>query len=149
MKLTHIAAMGVVTAVAAGVSIAPAAATPGEGDVVRTDLGKGTTSAPIWVVTAGQPTTLHVQGLVLKPGAGSGWHTHPGPEQSVINDGAVVVRSAGNCAPAVYTAGQMVVIPGGVAHQVTNEGADDADVVVTYTLPADAPVRGDAPAECP
>jgi len=149
MKLTHIVAVGATTAVAAVVLAGPAAATPAEGDVVRTDLGKGTTTAPIWIVTAGQPTTLHVQGLLLKPGAGSGWHTHPGPEQSVINGGEVVVRSAGNCAPTVYTAGQMVVIPGGVAHQVTNEGVVDADVVVTYTLPADAPMRGDAPAECP
>ncbi len=149
MKLTHAIAVGAMSAAAAGMVAASAAATPAEGDVVRTDLGKGTTTTPIWVVTAGQPTTLHVQRLLLKPGAGSGWHTHPGPEQSVINEGAVVVRSAGSCAPAVYTAGQMVVIPGGVAHQVTNEGADDADVVVTYTLPADAPVRGDASAECP
>nr|WP_309227740.1 MULTISPECIES: cupin domain-containing protein [unclassified Mycolicibacterium] len=139
--------VGVVAATC--LSSAPAAATPAEGDVVRTDLGKGTTTTPVWVVTAGQPTTLYVQSLLLKPGASSGWHTHPGPEQSVINGGAVVVRSAGNCAPAVYTAGQMVVIPGGVAHQVANEGVHDADVVVTYTLPVEAALRDDAPALCP
>ncbi|WP_166908408.1 cupin domain-containing protein [Mycobacterium sp. DL440] len=149
MKRIHAVVVGAMATVAAGSFAGPAAATPAEGDVVRTDLGKGTTTAPIWVVTAGQPTTLHVQSLLLKPGARSGWHTHPGPEQSVINDGAVVVRSAGDCAPAVYTAGQLVVIPAGVAHQVTNEGADDADVVVTYTLPADAPVRDDSPDQCP
>ncbi|MEV0669037.1 cupin domain-containing protein [Mycobacterium sp. NPDC050441] len=149
MKRIHAVVVGAVVTVVAGSFAGPAAATPAEGDVVRTDLGKGTTTAPIWVVTAGQPTTLHVQSLLLKPGAGSGWHTHPGPEQSVINDGTVVVRSAGNCVPAVYSAGQMVVIPGGVAHQVTNEGTGEADVVVTYTLPADAPVRDDAPAQCP
>ncbi|MCV7387828.1 cupin domain-containing protein [Mycobacterium porcinum] len=131
------------------VSAASAAATPAEGDVVRTDLGQGTTTAPIWVVTAGQPTTLHVQGLLLKPGAGSGWHSHPGWEQSVINHGAVVVQTAADCTPVEYAAGQAVIIPAGVAHRVTNEGAVDADVVVTYTLPADAPVRDDAPAVCP
>ncbi len=148
MKVTRAIAVGAMAPFAAGMLATQAAATPAEGDAVRTDLGKGTTTAPIWVVTAGQPTTLHVQSLLLKPGAGSGWHTHPGPEQSVINEGAVTVRSAGDCAPAVYSAGQMVVIPAGVAHQVSNEGAADADVVVTYTLPADAPVRDDASAQC-
>ncbi|MDH6198514.1 quercetin dioxygenase-like cupin family protein [Mycobacterium frederiksbergense] len=146
MKRIHAALVGV--AAAACLPIAPAAATPAEGDVVRTDLAQGTTTAPIWVVTAGQPTTLHVQSLVLKPGARSGWHAHPGPEQSVINSGAVILRTATNCTPVVFTAGQVVVIPGGVAHEVANDGADDAEVVVTYTLPADVPVRDDAPAGC-
>lgn len=144
----HAVVVGVLTLFVAGALSAPASATPAEGDVVRTDLGKGTTTAPIWVVTAGQPTTLHVQGLLLKPGAGSGWHSHPGWEQSVINEGAVVVQTAADCAPVEYTAGQAVVIPAGVAHRVTNEGSADADIVVTYTLPADAPVRDDAVAVC-
>ncbi|CDP86027.1 MULTISPECIES: cupin domain-containing protein [Mycolicibacterium] len=149
MKSIHALVVGAVATVAAGVFVAPAAATPAEGDVVRTDLGQGTTTAPIWVVTAGQPITLHVQGLLLKPGAASGWHSHPGWEQSVINQGAVVVQTAANCAPVEYAAGQAVVIPAGVAHRVSNEGGVDADVVVTYTLPADAPVRDDTPAACP
>nr|WP_235625469.1 cupin domain-containing protein [Mycolicibacterium neworleansense] len=144
----HAVAGGALTLFTAGVLAAPASATPAEGDVVRTDLGKGTTTAPIWVVTTGQPTTLHVQSLLLKPGAGSGWHSHPGWEQSVINEGAVVVQTAADCTPVEYTAGQAVVIPAGVPHRVTNDGEADADVVVTYTLPADAPVRDDAPALC-
>lgn len=147
MKRIYAVVVGAVTAMS--VSAAPAAATPAEGDVVRTDLGQGTTTAPIWVVTAGQPTTLHVQGLLLKPGAGSGWHSHPGWEQSVVNEGAVVVQTAADCTPVEYAAGQAVIIPAGVAHRVTNEGTVNADVVVTYTLPADAPVRDDAPAVCP
>ncbi|MFV8054434.1 cupin domain-containing protein [Mycobacterium sp. 48b] len=146
MNRIYAVAVGVIAAFA---SAAPAVATPAEGDVVRTDLGKGTTTAPIWVVTTGQPTTLHVQGLLLKPGAASGWHSHPGWEQSVINEGAVVVQTAADCVPVEYTAGQAVVIPAGVPHRVTNEGSAVADVVVTYTLPADVPVRDDAPALCP
>lgn len=148
MKRIHVVVMVAVATLIPCVLAGPAAATPAEGDVVRTDLGKGTTTAPIWIVTAGQPTTLHVQRLLLKPGAGSGWHTHPGPEQSVINDGTVVVQTAAYCAPVEYTAGQAVVIPAGIPHRVTNEGAVEADVVVTYTLPADAPVRDDSPAQC-
>ncbi|MGV0811153.1 cupin domain-containing protein [Mycolicibacterium boenickei] len=147
--MNRIRAVLVGVVIATCLPAAPAAATPAEGDVVRTDLGKGTTTAPIWVVTAGQPTTLYVQSLLLKPGAGSGWHSHPGPEQSVINEGAVVLQTATNCAPATYAAGEVVVIPAGVVHKVANEGTVDADVVVTYTLPAEAPVRDDAPAMCP
>lgn len=134
---------------AACLSTAPAAATPAEGEVERTDLGKGTTTTPIWVVTAGQPTTLYVQSLRLKPGSSSGWHSHPGPEQSVINEGAVVLQTATNCGPVTYAAGEVVVIPAGVVHKVDNDAAEDADVVVTYTLPAEAPVREDRPAACP
>lgn len=147
MNRIYAAAVGAITSMC--MSAAPSFATPAEGDVVRTDLGQGTTTAPIWVVTTGQPTTLHVQSLLLKPEADSGWHSHPGWEQSVLNEGAVVVQTAANCVPVEYVAGQAVVIPAGVAHRVSNEGAVDADVVVTYTLPAGAPVRDDAPVACP
>ncbi len=109
--------------------------------------GKGTTTAPIWVVTAGQPTTLHVQGLLLKPGAGSGWHAHSGSgtvgDQRGCGGGANRGRL---CARGVHARARRCVVPAGVPHRVTNEGSTDADVVVTYTLPADAPVRDDAPA---
>ncbi|BBX32170.1 cupin [Mycolicibacterium mageritense] len=148
MKRMHAGAVGAMTLFAAGLLSASAGATPAEGDVERTDLAKGTTTSPIWIVTAGQPTTFYVQNLVLKPGARSGWHAHPGPEQSVITRGAVVLRTAANCAPVVYTEGQAVFILGGIAHEVVNEGTADAEVVVTYTLPADAAPREDAPAIC-
>src|SRR6478735_8294388 len=126
-----------------------ASATPAEGDVQRTDLAKGTTDTPISIVTNGEETAFYVQSLVLKPGASSGWHTHPGPEQSVITTGTVFVQTSANCIPVAYSAGQTVFLPGGVSHVVKNAGPEDADVVVTYTLPADRMVRDDAPAACP
>lgn len=125
-----------------------ASATPAEGDVQRTDLAKGTSNTPVSIVTTGEQTTFYVQSLVLKPGASSGWHAHPGPEQSVITEGSVVVTAA-DCIPVTYSAGQTVFLPAGVPHVVANRGAVDADVVVTYTLPADRMVRDDAPAVCP
>ena len=127
----------------------PAAATPAEGDVQRTDLAKGTTDTPISIVTNGEETAFYVQSLVLRPGASSGWHAHPGPEQSVITEGTVFVQTAANCIPVEYTAGQTVFLPAGTPHVVANRGPGDADVVVTYTLPADRAVRDDAPAACP
>ena len=126
-----------------------AGGTPAQGDVQRTDLAEGTTDAPIAIVAVGQPTTLYVQNIVLGPAASSGWHTHPGPEYSVINDGTMHVRTASDCAPTAFGAGQAVFIPAGVPHVVFNETAQHAEAVVTYTLPADRPVRDDAPAACP
>ena len=57
--------------------------------------------------------TLLVQGLRLGPGASSGWHTHPGPEVSVITIGTVVLQTAAECVPVNYGAGQAVFIPAG------------------------------------
>jgi quercetin dioxygenase-like cupin family protein len=149
MTTRRICLIAIAGAVGLGLGNATATATPGEGDVVRTDLAKGETAAPISIVTeAGQPTTLLVQSLVLKPGAHSGWHTHPGPEYSVITEGAVVLRTAQQCSGTSYAHGQVVFIPAGVPHRVDNQGAVDASVVVNYTLPADAPVRIDAPDVC-
>jgi quercetin dioxygenase-like cupin family protein len=145
---------GVFTVVVAGVvglgvSSASAVATPAEGEVVRTDVAKGTTEAPITIVTeGGVPTTLLVQNLVLKSGAHSGWHTHPGPEYSVITGGAVALQTEQHCDTTSYAAGQAVFIPAGVPHRVANDGVVDASVVVNYTLPADAPVRADSPDVC-
>ena len=81
--------------------------------------------------------------------ASSGWHTHPGPEYSVVNKGTVQLRTAGNCVPAAFVSGQAIFIPAGVPHVVFNAAVEDAEAVVTYTLPADRPIRDDAPAACP
>lgn len=132
-----------------GLSTAPASATPPEGDVERTDLAEGTSSTPIHIVTDGTPTTLSVQSLTLHPGAGSGWHSHPGPEHSAITQGSVRVQTATDCAGTDFGAGQALFIPAGVVHRVTNVGPVPAIAVTTYTLPADADPRLDAAEGCP
>ena len=50
MRATHSACIAVAIALAAGITASPAAATPPEGEVERTDLAKGTTDAPIAIV---------------------------------------------------------------------------------------------------
>jgi quercetin dioxygenase-like cupin family protein len=125
-----------------------AAATPAEGDVERTDLAGGTTSEPVLIDTTG-PTTLYIQELLLHPPSSSGWHTHPGPEHTVITGGTVSIQTAQQCASTPYLAGQAIFIPAGVPHIVRNDSPHDANAVVTYTLPADVPVRADAPPACP
>ncbi|WP_197376717.1 cupin domain-containing protein [Mycolicibacterium baixiangningiae] len=138
-----------VALIGVGVLPASAVATPPEGDVVRTDLAKGTTNSAVSITTpAGQQTTLLVQQLQMRPGASSGWHTHPGPEYSVITGGTVRLQTAADCAVVPYGAGQSVFIPAGLAHRVANGAPHDAGVVATYTVPAGAPVRGDSPDAC-
>ena len=147
--MKHAVTVATVTAVLAALTPATVGATPPAGDVERTDLAQGTTDVPVVIVSVGHPTTLYVQELELNGPAASGWHTHPGPEHTVITEGTVTVQSAPDCVPIVYPAGRSVFIPAGVPHIVRNEGPGDADAVVTYTLPADRPVRDDAPAACP
>ncbi|MGA9375110.1 MAG: cupin domain-containing protein [Mycobacterium sp.] len=134
--------------VTAMLTAAPATATPVEGDVERTDLATGTNSGPVIIASEG-PTTLYVQELVLDPPSSSGWHTHPGAENTVITGGTVSVQTAQQCAPTAYLAGQSVFIPAGVPHIVRNDSPHDANAVVTYTVPAHLAVRDDAPAACP
>jgi quercetin dioxygenase-like cupin family protein len=52
----------------------------------------GTTDAPIAIVAVGQETTFYLQNLVLNPASSSGWHTHSGPECTVIKKGTVYVQ---------------------------------------------------------
>jgi quercetin dioxygenase-like cupin family protein len=148
MKRKHVLAAGAAI-VLAGISAGSAAATPAEGEIVRTEIAKGTTDAPIAIVAVGQETTFYVQELLLKPASSSGWHTHSGPEYTVIKEGTVEIQQAPGCAPVAYSAGDAVFIQAGVPHVVSNRGPNDAEAVVTYTLPAGSATRDDAPAACP
>ncbi|MET0703362.1 MAG: cupin domain-containing protein [Mycobacterium sp.] len=132
----------------AAVSAGSADATPADGDVVRTDVAKGVTDAPVAINTGGEETAFYVQNLLLRPTASSGWHTHPGPEFSVVTTGTVELQTGADCALTRYGQGQAVFIPAGVPHRVANSSAGDAEVVVTYTVPVDAAVRGDSPDVC-
>jgi quercetin dioxygenase-like cupin family protein len=109
----------IVSIVAAAIGIAfivsgTAAATPSEGDSERTELAKGNTNTPISIVTNGEETAFYVMNVVLQPGASSGWHTHSGPEQSVVTKGTVFLQTATNCVATAFTAGQTVFVPAGV-----------------------------------
>ncbi|MBB3605562.1 quercetin dioxygenase-like cupin family protein [Mycolicibacterium sp. BK556] len=147
MTVRGLTVAGIAATLCAALSAPAAGATPPDGDATRTDLAKGVTETPVSITTDG-PTTLIVQSLALQPGASSGWHTHPGSELSVITGGAVALQTATACGPVTYGAGQAVFIPAGVPHRVANQSGSEAQVVLTYTLPVDAPVRGDAPDAC-
>jgi len=140
---------GAAIVVVAGVQPGSAAATPAEGEIVRTEIAKGTTAAPVAIVAAGQVTAFYIQNLILKPGSSSGWHTHPGPEYSIVKRGTVYLQQAPGCEPVAYNEGDAVFIQTGTPHVVTNRGPADAEAIVTYTLPADHALRDDASAACP
>ena len=91
MKRAYITA-GAAIVVVAAVQPGSAAATPAEGEIVRTEIAKGTTVAPVAIVAAGQETAFYIQNLLLKPASSSGWHTHPGPEYSVVKKGTVYLH---------------------------------------------------------
>ena len=71
MKRKHVLVACAAIALA-GVSAGSATATPAEGEIVRTEIAKGTTDAPIAIVSVGQETTFYVQELLLKPPSSSG-----------------------------------------------------------------------------
>jgi hypothetical protein len=66
-----------------------AAATPPEGEIVRTEVAKGTTDAPIAIVVVGQDTTFYVQ----KPGVEAGVQQR------------VACAAGARCQPVAYNAG--------------------------------------------
>lgn len=100
---------------------------------------------------------LYVQKNDLRPGATSGWHTHPGPSLIIVTKGTVTVYEGDDpaCTPRQYSASQQgtgfVDIGGGATHVIRNEGADDAQTIVVQVIPAGADRREDAPApeNCP
>ncbi|WP_068280025.1 cupin domain-containing protein [Aldersonia kunmingensis] len=132
-----VAAAAVALAVAAPAGLA--SATPPEGSTNRTELA---------ILPVG-PSSVVLQRLQLQPGASSGWHVHNGPEYSVISSGSVAVQFAGKCEFTDYGFGQIVFIPSNAPHRVVNRSSRIAEAFVSYTVPEDAPVRGDAPSPCP
>ncbi|WP_445166744.1 cupin domain-containing protein [Mycolicibacterium sp. Dal123E01] len=148
MAVRGLTVAGVVIALCAASPTVTAWGTPADGDAVRADIAKGTTEMPVSITTDG-PTTLIVQSLVMQPGASSGWHTHPGSELSAITGGSVALQTATACGPVTYGVGQAVFIPAGIPHRVVNQSGSEAQVVLTYVLPVDASVRGDASDVCP
>ena len=127
-----------------------ARATPPAGKASRTELAVGTVSENISIERS-QPSDFHIQQVTIEPGATTGWHTHPGPEYSVLKAGSIVLqRSAFRaCAPVTITAGQGWFIPAGIPHVARNVGSSPAELYVTYTVPTGtSSLRLDSNTQC-
>jgi quercetin dioxygenase-like cupin family protein len=125
-----------------------ASATPPSGTITRTDLAQGTTTKPIYINTEGAESSFYIQSLTLGPGADSGWHTHPGPEYTIVTSGTITIQKATDCSPETLGPGQIHFVEGGVSHRGFNETDAPVELYVTYTVPANAPLREDHADAC-
>ena len=84
----------------------------------------------------------------VAPGGASGWHTHPGDEISVVNEGEVLLMVAGQPTRKVV-AGEGFVIPAGVPHNARNEGTTPTKLVGVYVVEKGKPLASPASAPAP
>ncbi len=84
----------------------------------------------------------------IAPGGASGWHTHPGDEISVVDEGEVMLSVAGQ-PPRRIAAGEGFVIPAGVPHNAKNEGATPTRLVGVYAVDKGRPLASPASAPAP
>jgi quercetin dioxygenase-like cupin family protein len=129
-------------------SVTAAIATPPSGTINRNDLAVGKVTDEIDIQRT-EPSDFYIQVVTLDPGASSGWHTHPGPEYSILKAGEIVMERAPACQPLTLKAGQGFFIPGGTPHMAHNDGKEPAELYVTYTVPSgNTTLRQDAKEDC-
>ena len=117
--------------VVAGVGIAQAPA------ITRTVVARADVSVPGREAVAAR--------VEVAAGGQSGWHTHPGDEISVVNEGEVVLMVAGQ-APRKVVAGEGFVIPAGTPHNAKNESAAPVKLVGVYVVEKGKPLASPASA---
>lgn len=110
-------------------------------------LGRGVIKDGVHIDRDG-PAAFAVRIVTIPPDGGTGWHTHPGTETSVVTKGEVTLQRAGACDPVVYRAGDGVFIPDGKAHFARNTGTEPAEIVVTYVLDPNVADRAEAQPAC-
>lgn len=121
-------------AVVAGMVIAQAPA------ITRTVVARADVSVPGREAVAAR--------VEVAAGGQSGWHTHPGDEISVVNEGEVVLMVAGQ-APRRVVAGEGFVIPAGTPHNARNESAAPVKLVGVYVVEKGKPLASPASAPAP
>jgi quercetin dioxygenase-like cupin family protein len=86
---------------------------------------------------------LHVKGpsdvlqtlLVFQPGAGTGWHTHPGPVVVLVKSGALTETHSNGCVT-VHPAGSAFFETAGEVHNAVNQTGVVTEVYATFLSPA-------------
>ena len=123
-------------------SAAPAAATPPSGVEVRT-LSQNVVDGIEYVVTR----------ITVAPGAGTGWHFHPGEVFGFISEGTMTHYDGSCTVDAVYPAGVPVKegVGPGFVHNGRNEGNTPLVMQVVYINPVGMPksVEVPGPLGCP
>ena len=75
----------------------------------------------------------------FKPGAIVARHTHPGEEIVYVLKGSLEYRLDGK-PPVILKAGDVIFLPEGTVHAVTNTGSDDASELATYVVEKGKPL---------
>lgn len=128
--------------------VTAAIATPPSGDISRNELAVGKVTDQINIDRT-EPSDFYIHVVTIAPGADAGWHSHPGPEYSIVKAGEVVLVRAPSCEPITLKAGQGFFTPTGVAHTAHNAGKEPAELYVTYTVPSgDTKLRVEADEQC-
>jgi quercetin dioxygenase-like cupin family protein len=127
-------AAAAILAAVAGVVIAQAPA------ITRTVVARADVSVPGREAVAAR--------VEVAAGGQSGWHTHPGDEISVVNEGEVVLMVAGQ-APRKVVAGEGFVIPAGTPHNAKNESSAPVKLVGVYVVEKGKPLASPASAPAP
>lgn len=93
----------------------------------------------------GEPTDAAVQRIVLQPGEGPNWHTHPGPGMAIVKSGSLRLV-ADDCSETTFDAGEVFVDQGfGNVHRAYNPGPGATELWVTYVVPEAAALIIPAP----
>ena len=147
----------VAVAVAFGVVVRIAWATPGQGVTPTVIAGPIVLdSMDLKIEEDDYELELKTDGLSdarvvhfrVVPGGLFGWHTHPGPAFAMITAGTLTLYDAHDPDHAVhYEAGTGFVDQGGAhVHDARNEGDVDVEIVVFFLTPQGTPIRIDADA---
>lgn len=116
-------------AVAALLGAAAAHAQPAQ--ISRTDLQRHDLSVP-----GREAVQVRVD---IPPGVEAARHSHPGEEIVYVLRGSLEYRLDGR-PPVTVKAGEVLFIPAGVAHAVTNVGTDGASELATYIVEKGKPL---------
>ena len=127
-------AVGAMLAALAGIIAAQVPA------LTRTIVARGDVSVPGREAVAAR--------VEIAPGGASGWHTHPGDEISVVNEGEALLMVAGQPTRKIV-AGEGFVIPAGVVHNAKNEGTAAVKLVGVYVVEKGKPLASPASAPAP
>ena len=91
-------------------------------------------------VPTGKPQTVMILTRDFMPGQSAGRHIHHGVEMAIIIRGDFVL-SVDGAAPHSYHAGDSLMVPRDVPHDIKNVGSIPGTLAITYVIDKGAPAR--------
>jgi quercetin dioxygenase-like cupin family protein len=84
------------------------------------------------------PTDVLTADLIFQPGAGTGWHIHPGPVVVTVKKGALTEIHSNGCTT-VHPEGSAFFEKADEVHNAVNQTGTATEVYATFLSPAGAP----------